>query len=138
MVTMYKGLELTPDQILHNIQFLSSKREAWELKVKQQKQKFDEAEEQMEGMMLAYLDRIGVNGVDVGGKRLTKKPTSRYNVGDRDSFLGFIRNTGNVELLECRAAQLNCQKYQEDNGEAPPGLNIFTRYKLQITKGSAQ
>lgn len=125
---------ITAQQIFASMQDLAEARSAWELKVKIKQEKFDKKEEELTGMMLKKFEESGVEEMGFGEKRLTKKKVNRYGASDRDVFANFVRSTGNIELLEMRPAQTNCQVYEETHGEAPPGLSIFSKIKLVTTK----
>ena len=60
---------------------------------------------------------------------------SRYWTNDWESFYGFMREHGAMELLEKRIHQMNMKEFMEQNPDVhPPGLNIDSEYEITIRR----
>ena len=60
---------------------------------------------------------------------------NRYWTNDWESFYGFMREHGAMELLEKRIHQTNMREFLEDHPEAhPPGLNVDQEYEITIRR----
>jgi len=58
-----------------------------------------------------------------------------YWTNDWESFYGFMREHGAMELLEKRIHQTNMKEFMEQNPDAhPPGLNIDSEYEITIRR----
>ena len=60
---------------------------------------------------------------------------NRYWTNDWESFYGFMREQGAMELLEKRIHQTNMREFLEDHPELhPPGLNVDQEYEITIRR----
>ncbi len=60
---------------------------------------------------------------------------NRYWTNDWESFYGFMREHGAMELLEKRIHQTNMREFLEDHPEVhPPGLNVDQEYEITIRR----
>jgi len=72
-------------------------------------------------------------GTEYGTAYRTVK--NRYWTNDWESFYGFMREHGAMELLEKRIHQTNMREFLEDHPEAhPPGLNVDQEYEITIRR----
>lgn len=56
-------------------------------------------------------------------------------VTDPEVFAKFVFENGEYELIERRASQAGCDAYQQEHGEAPPGVALVEIEKLSVRKG---
>ena len=60
---------------------------------------------------------------------------NRYWTNDWESFYGFMREHGTMELLEKRIHQTNMREFFEDRPDVhPPGLNVDQEYEITIRR----
>jgi hypothetical protein len=60
---------------------------------------------------------------------------NRYWTNDWESFYGFMREHGTMELLEKRIHQTNMREFLEDRPDVhPPGLNVDQEYEITIRR----
>jgi len=60
---------------------------------------------------------------------------NRYWTNDWESFYGFMREHGAMELLEKRIHQTNMREFLEDRPDVhPPGLNVDQEYEITIRR----
>lgn len=60
---------------------------------------------------------------------------NRYWTNDWESFYGFMRENGAMELLEKRIHQTNMREFLEDHPEMhPPGLHVDQEYEITIRR----
>ena len=101
-------------------------------------QKVAELDDQMATLKYKLLEISKDTGVtsfktDHGTAYRTIK--NRYWTNDWESFYGFMREHGAMELLEKRIHQTNMREFLEDHPEAhPPGLNVDQEYEITIRR----
>jgi len=101
-------------------------------------QKVAELDDQMATLKYKLLEISKETGVtsfktDHGTAYRTIK--NRYWTNDWESFYGFMREHGAMELLEKRIHQTNMREFLEDHPEAhPPGLNVDQEYEITIRR----
>jgi len=60
---------------------------------------------------------------------------NRYWTNDWESFYGFMREHGTMELLEKRIHQTNMREFLGDRPDVhPPGLNVDQEYEITIRR----
>lgn len=100
--------------------------------------KIADLDEQMKVLKQKLLDISKETGVtsfktDHGTAYRTIK--NRYWTNDWESFYGFMREQGAMELLEKRIHQTNMREFLEDHPEVhPPGLNVDQEYEITIRR----
>ena len=113
-------------------------RNAKEELTRDYEEKAAQLDEQMRTLKQKLLDiskETGVTkwGTEYGTAYRTIK--NRYWTNDWESFYGFMREHGAMELLEKRIHQTNMREFLEDNPEAhPPGLNVDQEYEITIRR----
>lgn len=97
-----------------------------------------ELDEQMAVLKHKLLDvskETGVTSFSTSNATAYRTLKSRYWTNDWESFYGFMREHGTMELLEKRIHQMNMKEFMEQNPDAhPPGLNIDSEYEITIRR----
>lgn len=97
-----------------------------------------ELDEQMAVLKHKLLDLskdTGVTSFSTPNATAYRTVKNRYWTNDWESFYGFMRDHGTMELLEKRIHQANMKEFMEQNPEAhPPGLNIDSEYEITIRR----
>ena len=90
----------------------------------------------LEGKALAFLNANGMESAktSLGTLRISRKHSAPLE--DPDAFLDYIIKTGEVYLLERRAAVTECREWAEEHGKNPPGVKLRTIQKIGVTKAS--
>jgi hypothetical protein len=113
-------------------------RNAKEELTKEYDDKIADLDEQMRTLKQKLLDISKESGVtsfktDYGTAYRTVK--NRYWTNDWESFYGFMKEHGAMELLEKRIHQTNMREFLEDHPEVhPPGLNVDQEYEITIRR----
>ena len=77
----------------------------------------------------------GVTSFSTSNATAYRTIKNRYWTNDWESFYGFMREHGAMELLEKRIHQMNMKEFMENNPDAhPPGLNIDSEYEITIRR----
>lgn len=97
-----------------------------------------ELDEQMAVLKHKLLDiskETGVTSFSTDNATAYRTIKNRYWTNDWESFYGFMREHGAMELLEKRIHQMNMKEFMEQNPEVhPPGLNIDSEYEITIRR----
>lgn len=77
----------------------------------------------VENYLLKLMQDLGVESIRtaVGTPYISRR--SSASVSDWESFLGFVRENDNWEMLERRANKTVVQQWREEHNDLPPGLN---------------
>lgn len=79
--------------------------------------------DKIESKILAAFQKLGVDSTKTEfGTAYTTTQTST-KVSDKETFMNFVRENDEFELLEVRAAKLAVEHYKEINGDLPPGIS---------------
>lgn len=95
-----------------------------------------DAQMQMLKQKLIELSKeTGVNTFSTEHGTAYRTIKNRYWTNDWESFYGFMREHGRMELLEKRIHQTNMREFLEENPEVhPPGLNVDQEYEITIRR----
>lgn len=85
--------------------------------------------------LLDVSKETGVTSFSTDNATAYRTIKNRYWTNDWESFYGFMREHGAMELLEKRIHQMNMKEFMEQNPEVhPPGLNIDSEYEITIRR----
>ena len=100
--------------------------------------KIADLDEQMRVLKQKLLDvskETGVTSFKTEHGTAYRTIKNRYWTNDWESFYGFMRQHGAMELLEKRIHQTNMREFLEDHPELhPPGLNVDQEYEITIRR----
>ena len=100
--------------------------------------KIADLDEQMRVLKQKLLDvskETGVTSFKTEHGTAYRTIKNRYWTNDWESFYGFMRQHGAMELLEKRIHQTNMREFLEDHPEVhPPGLNVDQEYEITIRR----
>jgi hypothetical protein len=100
--------------------------------------KIADLDEQMRVLKQKLLDiskETGVTSFKTDSGTAYRTIKNRYWTNDWESFYGFMREHGAMELLEKRIHQTNMREFLEDHPEVhPPGLNVDQEYEITIRR----
>jgi len=89
------------------------------------------------GSVQAEADKMGVTSLKTQYGTFYLSETSRFSMADDNTFVEFVKRTGEIGLMERRVAAGNVKQYMEDhNGEIPPGLNWFKESTMKLRKST--
>ena len=91
----------------------------------------------LEQELLRIAHETGTTGFKTEhGTTYTSEETT-FSMADDSTFVGFVRETGLIDLLERRPSARNVKQYMEDhNGEVPPGLNWFKQDRMKVRRST--
>ena len=112
-----------------------------ELRAKQQAFKLEEdsMKARMEQISMWLRDKADELGVDsfktqFGTAYRSVKTSYRVATGGWDSFIGWVKETGNFQCLEKRVAKLATKEIHDDTGEIPPGLDYVAEVEFDVCR----
>jgi hypothetical protein len=98
---------------------------------------FDEQMQALKQKLIEVSKETGVNTFSTEHGTAYRTIKNRYWTNDWESFYGFMREHGRMELLEKRIHQTNMREFLEENPEVhPPGLNVDQEYEITIRRKS--
>lgn len=104
-------------------------------KYKSEVAELDEQMAVLKHKLLEVSKETGVTSFSTSNATAYRTIKSRYWTNDWESFYGFMREHGAMELLEKRIHQMNMKEFMEQNPDAhPPGLNIDSEYEITIRR----
>lgn len=107
--------------------------------VAEAKSRTDPITEKMDALEAKLLDafqRAGMDSVKTPSGTAYTTTRTTMNVADRDSFVGHIRSTGAIELLDVRVNKAAAEAYTDEHGELPPGINSRVERVVQVRRSS--
>lgn len=112
-----------------------------ELRAKQQAFKLEEdaMKLRMEQISMWLRDKADELGVDsfktqFGTAYRSVKTSYRVATGGWDTFIGWVKETGNFQCLEKRVAKLATKEIHDDTGEIPPGLDYVAEVEFDVRR----
>ena len=112
-----------------------------ELRAKQQAFKLEEdaMKVRMEQISMWLRDKADELGVDsfktqFGTAYRSVKTSYRVATGGWDSFIGWVKETGNFQCLEKRVAKLATKEIHDDTGAIPPGLDYVAEVEFDVRR----
>lgn len=91
--------------------------------------------EKIGGWLLAALNKSGATSVNCGAAgKAYRKLKVRANPADWDAFLKWAAENEAADAIQKRVNTSFVTKYEEENDEPPPFLDIFKEYDVVVTK----
>jgi len=88
-----------------------------------------------ENWLLKHMQDTGHKSFKVDGATVFTKSTKRYSFGDWPAFAAWVKDTGNVDLLQHRVSSTNMDEFvKESEGEFPPGITHDAVVNVNIRK----
>lgn len=80
-----------------------------------------------EAFLLNHLNESGLDRVGVGAGTVFVQVKTMPSIKDKGALIDFIKQTGNVELLQARVSSTAVTEYMEHNeNQLPPGVEVTT------------
>lgn len=97
----------------------------------------DEKLDKLEAKLLQVFNETGIDSVKTEfGTAYTTTRTS-VTLADRDTFLAFVKETDNFNLLELRPSRSAVPEFAAANGgELPPGVNMRVERVVNIRRSA--
>jgi hypothetical protein len=88
-----------------------------------------------EGFLLNHLNESGLDRVGVGAGTVFVQVKTMPSIKNKGTLIDFIKQTGNVELLQARVSSAAVKEYMENNNQMlPPGVEITTAREVTIRR----
>jgi hypothetical protein len=88
-----------------------------------------------EGFLLNHLNESGLDRVGVGAGTVFVQVKTMPSLKDKGALIDFIKQTGNVELLQARVSSTAVKEYMDRNNQMlPPGVEITTAREITIRR----
>lgn len=88
-----------------------------------------------ENFLLNHLNESGLDRVGVGAGTVFVQVKTMPSFEDKEATFRFIRETGNVELLQSRLSSTAVKEFMDANNQAlPPGVKILTERTVTIRR----
>lgn len=79
-------------------------------------------------------DELGVDNFKTQYGTAFRNVKTSYLVGDWNEYIDWIKETGNYQCLEHRAAKLAVKEIHDATGEIPPGLNYSAEVEFSVRR----
>ena len=97
--------------------------------------KLDESLDKISQELLTYCKETNQEGGRTESGTFYRTVRSKFWTSDWEAMHKFIRDTGELGLLEKRIQQTNMRAWLEDNPQkVPPGLNTNSEYAIVVKK----
>ncbi len=90
--------------------------------------------EELEGEMLAFLERTGQESARTSRGTVTATVHRTASASDPDALVEFIRKTGLLELLDRRPNKTAVLAYLKEHEELPPGVKLDSIRSISVRK----
>ena len=81
-------------------------------------------------------DELGVDSFKTRSGTAYRTVKTSYRVGSFDDFIEWIKETGNFQCLEKRAAKNAVKEVHDETGEIPPGLEYHAEIEFDVRRPS--
>lgn len=90
--------------------------------------------DELQAEILQAFDAAGVESARTVNGTAAKRITRSAGVAQWDEFLPWVRQHERWDMIQRRVNSSSALEYLDDNEELPPGLNIFSKVELSITR----
>ena len=88
-----------------------------------------------EGFLLNHLNESGLDRIGVGAGTVFVQVKTMPSIKDKGAFSDFIKQTGQIELLQMRVSSTAVKEYMENNNQLlPPGVEVTTSREITIRR----
>ena len=94
-------------------------------------------QEILEAELLRLAAAMGTTGFKTEHGTTYISEEVRFSMADELTFIDWVKQHGEVELLERRVSVKNVQEYMENHGDQlPPGLNFFKQDRMKVRRST--
>lgn len=88
-----------------------------------------------ESFLLNHLNESGLDRIGVGAGTVFTQVKTMPSIKDKGAFSDFIKQTGQIELLQVRVSSTAVKEYMENNNQLlPPGVEVTTAREVTIRR----
>jgi len=90
--------------------------------------------EQIEVWLLQMADNTGVESFKTQYGTAYKTFDEHYRIQDWDSFIQYVKDTDNFQLIQKRVTKSAAKEIHNETGELPIGLDYFKEAKMHVRR----
>lgn len=88
----------------------------------------------IEAWLLEKSNMLGVDSFKTESGTAYKQLTEHFRISNWESFVEYIKRTGNFQVLEKRVAKLATKEIRDTTGELPNGIDVFSEYTIHVLR----
>lgn len=92
----------------------------------------------IEGYLLSDMSSKGETSFSTPSGTAFIKLNEYLKVADKEVFLAWVKEQGDLNFLTVSASKTNCIEYKENTGNLPPGLNYTASKEVGIRRGKSK
>lgn len=92
--------------------------------------------ERGENWLLQHMHETGHEKFTAGGATVFQSKTTRASIPDWTALCDYIRETGEVDLLQKRVSSTNLKEFMKSGNPTPPGVKVEEVVNVNIRKSS--
>lgn len=100
-------------------------------------EKIGNAKKQMESAenwLLNKMNTLGVTSLPVEGATALTSVRFMPSIGDKAALMDYIRQSGDVELLQSRVSSTAVKEYRDRTGDLPPGVHAVEERVVSVRR----
>lgn len=125
---------MTADQVIQAYLHLRTKKEDLVAAQKLQVAPINEQIEKLENWLLQKLQADGLTNLKSAAGTAFVQTTTSVTCRDWPATLAWIKEHQAWEFLEGRVSKSVVQEFMENNGDAPPGVNVTREVEVRVRK----
>ena len=88
-----------------------------------------------EAFLLNHLNENGLDRIGAGAGTVFVQVKTMPSLKDKGAFIEFIKQTGQVELLQARVSSTAVKEFMEhNNNQLPPGVEVATAREISVRR----
>lgn len=111
------------DELVEKYVLLRDKKAEITAAYKEQVGRIDDVLDKLEAQLLTKFDELGLESVRTSHGTAYKSHKTFASVGDWDSIIKYVHETGNWQLLTRNVSKQAVCEFMDETGELPPGVN---------------
>lgn len=94
----------------------------------------DEKMRELEEQFSAMLESAGVVSMNTPVGRIGTRTTTSYTTEDSELLRQYLERTGDLDMVSVRPKKEAVEHYLAENNALPPGVGVFAKTNVVITK----
>lgn len=111
------------NEVVDKYIMLRDKQAAMKKEFAEKVKPISDAMDQIEAVLLKTFDAAGMESAKTEKGTAYVATRTSASVADKESFLEFVKRTGEWPLMEVRAAKTAIEQYRDEHADLPPGVN---------------
>ena len=123
-----------PKEVVDRMLWIRDERSRLKKDFEEKDRKLRDMYERGENWLLKHMQDTGHKSFKVDGATVFTKTNNRYSFGDWAGFAEWVKQTGEIDLLQHRVSSTNMETYVKESGELPPGIKKDPVVSVNIRK----